>query len=695
MREFAQTLSDFTKGLRPDTNTPRNSGYATELYNSRCGVAGLEVPPLIAYPISGAPAVSWPLPQLIKIHDLALTDTGLYFSRYAAGTLTISKVNSDYSLTSVFTKASINQRFTIADFGYYQIWAVPGLVIKRQVKDDLSGYEWTEILVNGSAPPVNCVCNFRGQLIAGLYTSATDVVGATKDNLVVWSEIGSVNPAVMFSQDYSFIDRARTIAAVNGSLTRAIYTETDDGFTSHIFDAVPPNVSIFPANGYQNCMGRYGGISYDSYLRFRNITIPVGATILSAYIRFVSNSNYTTVPVILKCYFNDVANVAAAPTTGPQVEALAQTAGVAWTISETWSVGSSYNTPDLTTDLQSIVDKSGWASGNAVMVLIRDIDPSVDPNWNKLRSSRSAGYFGEENWPQLIITYTYTSTYPRTGDPMQPYKRTSGNYRTRPTSTVHRVLPLGNGVMVYCSDRIFYLKAASMPEPTFGIVEISEFGIPSTFCAEGDDKEHVFIDTFKNIWRMVEGQKPKYLGYREYIGALTGTLIISKGNPTLGDYYISNGTKTYLLTSFGLSEWFQYPTSLVWEDANKRLIGPIAVSTDVSAYMASTVFDFGVRALKTITVMEMGATGQVMTANVDYKYKVTDSAFTASRFKTASNFGAVTPIVTGTEFKFRVKGADYTKFDLDYLTVRYKYVDKRMIRGVYATDAKVLSRTGR
>jgi hypothetical protein len=111
--------------------------------------------------------------------------------------------------------------------------------------------------------------------------------------------------------------------------------------------------------------------------------------------------------------------------------------------------------------------------------------------------------------------------------------------------------------------------------------------------------------------------------------------------------------------------------------------------------MASDVFDFGVRALKTLTVIEVGATGQIMTGNVDYKYKVTDSTFAASRLKTASNFGAITPMVSGTEFKFRVKGADYTKFDLDYLNVRYKYVDKRMIRGVYATDAKVLSRSGR
>lgn len=515
MREFAQTLSEFTKGLRPDANTPRNSGFATELYNTRCGVAGLEVPPIITNPIGGSPVVSWPLPQLIKIHGLTLTDTDLYLATYVGGYFIVYSVApTTYALTLVYSGTgksaygtyyiwngagtwinAIPPRFTIADFGYYQIWSHPALTLKRAINTGLTVYEWTSIVVglngSGHAPPVRCICNFRGQLIAGMYSYSAESPGDTLNNFVAWSEIGSVTPLVMFTDSQYFIDRR---------------------------------------------------------------------------------------------------------------------------ISE--------------------------------------------------------------------------------GLAVQPYKRTSGVYKVGSNSIIHRVLPLGNGVMVYCSDKIFYMRAVSSPEPTFAIVPVFDFGIPSTFCAEGDDREHVFVTSDKQVWRVVEDTKPKLLGYKEFITTLTGAIVISK-NSDYGDYYISDGTKTYLLSPFGLSQWFQYPTSLVWEDANKRLIGPIAISTDVSAYMASDVLDFGVRGLKTLTVMEIGATGQVMTANVDYKYKVTDAAFTASRFKTASSFGAVTPLVSGTEFKVRVKGADYTKFDLDYLTVRYKYVDKRMIRGVYATDAKVLSRSGR
>ena len=498
MREFSQTLSEFTKGLRPDANTPRNSGFATELYNSRCGVAGLEVPPLIVYPISGTPAVSWPLPQLIKIKDITTGGTDLIFlsstnPQYAY------KVNADYSITAICTGSGTDPinlstpgPYTVADFGWYQLFhklAMPTNILERYFNSDDGAWYWRKYSGGGELPTyanITCICNFRGRLIAGLLT-ATSGTDGTKGYAVVWSRIGTVDRSMMLKASGDHIDR----------------------------------------------------------------------------------------------------------------------------------------------------------------------DATADYN----------------------------------------YMRTSGNYRIGPNSVIHRILPLGNGVMVYCSDRIFYMKQVVSPEPTFGIVSVAGFGIPSTFAVAGDEDEHCFVDSYKNLWKVQAGQKPKYLGYREFITTL-GTIVMSK-NSNLDDYYISDGVKTYLLSPYGLSQWFQYPTSLVWEDANKRLIGPIAVAADVTAYMASDTLDFGTRGIKTIMSMEIGSSGQTPTANVDYKYKVTDSAFTSSAFKTASPAGTVSPIVSGVELRVRVKGADYTKFDLDYVNVRYKYVDKRIVRGAYATDAKVLSRTGR
>ena len=514
MREFVQTLSEFKKGLRKDSNMPRNTGLAVEAYNTRAGVAGLEVPPLIVYPITDTPTVSWPLPQLVKITDLYLTSSGLYFINYAAGIFIVSSVAaSTYALTTVYSGAgksayatpyvwngtgtwinAIPPRFTVADFGYYQIWSHPALTIKRAINVDLTAYEWTNIIIglNGSGmpPSVRCVCNFRGQLIAGMYSMYDETVGGTVDNFVAWSEIGSVTPTVMFSSSQYYIDR----------------------------------------------------------------TIDLGG-------------------------------------------------------------------------------------------LARD-----------------------------------------------PHKGTSGLYKTGPTSPVYRVLPLGKAVVVYCKDKIFAMIPVAEPVPTFAIVPIHNFGVAGTWLVDGDEYEHAYVDSSGRLWRINAELKPELLDHREYINTLTIANIVVSKNVNYADYYISDGVKCYLLSPFGLTQWFQYPTSIVYEDSNKRLIGPIAVGADVSASIATDVIDFGVRGMKTITALELGSGGQNLTANIDYRYKMTES-FTASRFKTVNPAGGVAPIVSGTEFRIRVKGTDYTKFDLDYINVRLKYIDKRMIRGVYATDAKVLPRS--
>lgn len=490
MREFAQTLSKFTEGLRKNSDMPRNSGFAVEAYNTRVGAAGLEVPPLIVYPISGAPTVSWPLPQLIKIRNLVTGGTDIFFLS-STNPQYLYQVNSDYTLTVINREGTATPlnlgapgRYTVADFGIYQIWAKYGT--DKKVLERYYDTTWLWRLRGGgelNTPNVLCVCAFRGQLIAGFlgYTETESV----QSYVIAWSRIGEVNPTYIFT---------------------------------------PPYIDLTTAN-------------------------------------------------------------------------------------------------------------------------------QVD-------------------------------------------KGTSGNYRIGPNSVPYRILPLGKAVIVYCKDKVFAMIPIVEPVPTFAIVPIHSFGVAGTWLIDGDEFEHAYVDSSGRLWRMKADLKPELLDYREFMNTMTMANIVVSKNINYGDYYISDGTKCYLLTPYGLTQWFQYPTSIVYEDANKRLIGPISVSSDLSASIATDVLDFGVRALKTITVLEMGATGQVMTGNVDYKYKVTDAAFTASRLKTASNFGVITPIVSGTEFRLRVKGADYTKFDLDYLTVRYKYVDKRMIRGVYATDAKVLSRSG-
>jgi hypothetical protein len=50
---------------------------------------------------------------------------------------------------------------------------------------------------------------------------------------------------------------------------------------------------------------------------------------------------------------------------------LVLTDAVNWDAVDAWTAETTYDTPDLTSIVQDIIDRSGWSSGNALMVLVR------------------------------------------------------------------------------------------------------------------------------------------------------------------------------------------------------------------------------------------------------------------------------------------------------------------------------------
>lgn len=276
------------------------------------------------------------------------------------------------------------------------------------------------------------------------------------------------------------------------------------------------------------------------------------------------------------------------------------------------------------------------------------------------------------------------------GTGKKPYKATSGNYKLDPLTIASRVLPLGNAVVVYTSRQVIALPATSQPIPTFGFMKLQDHGISEPGCVAGDERHHLYLTFSGELWMVDQKLEPKKLGYKEFVEPLiaSGQSIMISHNPAKDDFYISNGSICYLLSPQGMTKVFQIPTSFIFEETGTagRLIGVRSNLTDTSAYVVSDILDMQVRGIKTITALEIGSAGQALTAGVDNRYDMS-SAFTTGTYKTVNKHGSVSPIVSGAEFKVKVKGADYTKFDLDYINVRFKYVDKRMIRGPYAKNA--------
>jgi hypothetical protein len=123
----------------------------------------------------------------------------------------------------------------------------------------------------------------------------------------------------------------------------------------------------------------YSTISGDrSAFRFPNISIPNGATIKSAIITFYAGEFLGANTCNVKLYCNDVSN-AVAPTSAAIANALLLTAAyVEWNSLPAWSKYSSYNTPQLKSILQPIVNRETWGEGNALMVVVHNNGSTAD-----------------------------------------------------------------------------------------------------------------------------------------------------------------------------------------------------------------------------------------------------------------------------------------------------------------------------
>jgi hypothetical protein len=140
-------------------------------------------------------------------------------------------------------------------------------------------------------------------------------------------------------------------------------------------------------------------------LRYTNVTIPQGATIVSAKIQFHVDDNDVggSTPVTATFRGEDTNNAAAFSSSDFDLTNRTQTsASVDWAIPD-WAAahleGANQLSAELNTIVQEIVDRPGWASGNALVLM--------KLGWTG-SGARTAESYDEEPTaaPELQITYT-------------------------------------------------------------------------------------------------------------------------------------------------------------------------------------------------------------------------------------------------------------------------------------------------
>jgi hypothetical protein len=143
-------------------------------------------------------------------------------------------------------------------------------------------------------------------------------------------------------------------------MASGIFYPSVSGDDGHVFAGFDTSLD------YMN-LGNAASAQCTVLVRFRNVTIPQGSLITSAFLRVTAYANNIN-PGYAYLQFNDIDD-AVMPVDETAVTALDTTSNVSWPVLINWVDGTQYDTPDIASVLQIVVSRAGFASGNSVLLL--------------------------------------------------------------------------------------------------------------------------------------------------------------------------------------------------------------------------------------------------------------------------------------------------------------------------------------
>ncbi len=181
---------------------------------------------------------------------------------------------------------------------------------------------------------------------------------------------------------------------VISSFSVAIAANADD------YQANPPLSGLFTGPTNDKIGNEVSGFFVYQYgLRFINVTIPIGATILSATIDFYCSVTQTTGNCKIK-YSGVAADNPVAPTTYAAHAAHTLTAANVLQTMPSWNGGTIYTSPELAPIVQELMDRGGRASGDSLIIRLDD-NGSSNANYRQFRTHDNT-----TPYPTLNITYS-------------------------------------------------------------------------------------------------------------------------------------------------------------------------------------------------------------------------------------------------------------------------------------------------
>jgi hypothetical protein len=250
--------------------------------------------------------------------------------------------------------------------------------------------------------------------------------------------------------------------------------------------------------------------------------------------------------------------------------------------------------------------------------------------------------------------------------------------------TVLCTKPLGNGIMVYGTNGISYMPKQ---DNTFGLIDILPVGVAGRSAVAGNEQGHLFIDEAGWLWSISANLERNRLGYREFFEPMLGTDITGHYNPIEMETHFSNNDSCYIVSGNRLYESTYLTTGIaVSLGADIGLYDRPASSDKNYAILSTDFMDFGIRSVKTIERIVVSTVNSAdVEVAVQWRNKSSDS-FTTTTYTKLNHEGVAYFPITALEFKIIVRCTDYTKVDFDDVTIQFKVVDKRIVRGTYALE---------
>lgn len=253
------------------------------------------------------------------------------------------------------------------------------------------------------------------------------------------------------------------------------------------------------------------------------------------------------------------------------------------------------------------------------------------------------------------------------------------------TGYVYQILKLGKGAIVYGSGGVSMAVPVTEPMATFGFREVLNVGVKNRTAVAGDETVHYFIDNTGCLWKLTQEGLLK-LGFEEFLLPLEYPVLIwDKESKRL---HIGDSNTGYIVHNDAMGGGYGGLTGLYRVGSEYKAISNVIVPNN-PIYIVTDVMDFGHRGIKTIENFQLGLNvGSKVLAAIDYRYRV-DQPFKTSRWAALNIEGVVHLRVAATDFRIRVRTIDHTQFELSYINIQYKSIDKRYMRSHQDKPAQV------